>query len=124
MPHFLIVDDDAAVGRTLTRMLELDGHRVTAVQSGESALKCAVADRPDALLVDIRMPTMSGIDFLRHVRQDTRLRDIPVALLTGDYFLDDALLTEIHALGATVRYKPLWLEDISALAKTLVGKTA
>ena len=121
MPNFLIVDDDRAVAGTMTRMLELRGHRVTSAQSGASGLEIAARDLPDAILVDMRMPSMSGVEFLRHLRRDPRLQDTPVAIITGDYFLDQALLSEIHTLGATVRYKPLWLEDLTALAASLTG---
>ena len=121
MPHLLIVDDDVAVAGTLTRMLELRGYQVESAQSAESGLEIAARDRPDAILVDMRMPSMSGIEFLRHLRRDPRLQETPVAIITGDYFLDQTQLSEIHTLGATVRYKPLWLEDLAALAASLTG---
>ena len=121
MLHFLVVDDDVVVGQTFTRMLELDGHRVTAVLSAEAGLAVAAQERPDAVILDMRMPIFTGLDFLRRLRQDVRLREMPVALVTGDYFLNEQLLGEIYSLGATVRYKPLWLEDLSALAKSLVA---
>jgi CheY-like chemotaxis protein len=121
--HFLIVDDDLAVAGTLTRMLELRGYRVSSAQGAEAGLEMATREPPDAILVDMRMPSMSGIEFLRHLRRNPRLQDLPVAIITGDYFLDQTQLGEIHALGATVRYKPLWLEDLSALAASLTGKT-
>jgi CheY-like chemotaxis protein len=119
VPHLLIVDDDVAVAGTLTRMLELRGYQVDSAQSAESGLEIAARDRPDAILVDMRMPSMSGIEFLRHLRRDPRLHGTPVAIITGDYFLDQTQLSEIHTLGATVRYKPLWLEDLTALAASL-----
>ena len=45
---------------------------------------------------------------------------MPVAIVTGDYFLDDAVSRELHSLGAEVRFKPLWLEDLLALAGNLL----
>jgi CheY-like chemotaxis protein len=119
VPSFLIVDDEQAVATTLGRMLTLAGHEVTCAFSAETGLEMALDKPPDALLVDLRMPVVSGLEFLRRMRADPRLRELPIALVTGDYFLEDTLLAEVHALGATVRYKPLWLEDIIALADTL-----
>ena len=121
MSHFLIVDDDAAVARTLGRMLEMGGHQSTAVHSAEEGLLAALSAPPDAILVDLRMPVLSGVEFLRRLRQDATVRELPVALVTGDYFLEDSLLAEIQALGATVHYKPLWLEQVIALAEALTG---
>ena len=81
MPHLLIVDDDVAVAGTLTRMLELRGYQVESAQSAEGGLEMAALHRPDAILVDMRMPSMSGIEFLRHLRRDPRLQETPVAAL-------------------------------------------
>jgi hypothetical protein len=44
-----------------------------------------------------------------------------VAIVTGDYYLDDAQSAEIQALGAQLRYKPLWLEELVTLARDLLG---
>jgi hypothetical protein len=44
-----------------------------------------------------------------------------VAIVTGDYFLDDPTAAELKALGASLRFKPLWLEDLVALARTLLS---
>ena len=122
MSHFLIVDDDPAVARTLGKMLSTDGHEVTSAESAESGLEIAVTTPPHAILVDLRMPEISGVEFLRRLRKDPRAREVPVAVVTGDYFLEDDLLAEIRSLGATVSYKPLWLEDLLTLARTLTGR--
>ncbi len=121
MAHILIVDDDQVVGETFARMLSLDGYRVTTVQSAEAALTAASLEVPDALILDMRMPVVSGLDFLRQLRRDSRLRETPVAIVTGDYFLNEPVLAEMRALGATVRYKPLWMDDLSALTRSLLA---
>ena len=58
---------------------------------------------------------------LRELRSHGRLRETPVAIVTGDYFLNEPVLSELRTLGATVRYKPLWMEDLSALARSLLA---
>jgi DNA-binding response OmpR family regulator len=120
--HILIVDDDQVVGETFARMLTLEGYRVTSVQSVDAALAATATEAPDALIVDMRMPVVSGLDFLRLLRRDSRLREVPVAIVTGDYFLNEPILAEMRALGATVRYKPLWMDDLSALAQSLLAR--
>lgn len=122
MAHILIVDDDQVVGETFARMLTLSGYRVTTVQSVDSALVATSEEVPDALIVDMRMPVVSGLDFLRLLRRDGRLRDVPVAIVTGDYFLNEPILAEMRSLGATVRYKPLWMDALSALAQSLLAR--
>ena len=124
MAHILIVDDDQVVGETFARMLTLSGYRVTTVQSVDSALVATSEEVPDALIVDMRMPVVSGLDFLRLLRRDGRLREVPVAIVTGDYFLNEPILAEMRSLGATVRYKPLWMDDLSALAQSLLARAS
>jgi DNA-binding response OmpR family regulator len=122
--HILIVDDDQVVGETFARMLTLEGYRVTSVQSVDAALAATATEAPDALILDMRMPVVSGLDFLRLLRRDSRLREVPVAIVTGDYFLNEPILAEMRALGATVRYKPLWMDDLSALAQSLLARAS
>jgi hypothetical protein len=43
-----------------------------------------------------------------------------VAIVTGDYFMSEPVQHELRALGASIRFKPLWLEDLVALARTLI----
>ena len=63
---------------------------------------------------------VDGLQFLRLLRSKEGLQKIPVAIVTGDYFLDDAVSRELSGLGAEVRFKPLWLEDLLALARNLL----
>ena len=105
-------------------MLRLDGHEVTRVETAHEGLEAASTLLPDALILDMRMPAMGGLEFLRRLRSDDRMRTLPVGIITGDYFLDDDVLAELAALGAAVRYKPVWMDDLSALTRTLLGQAS
>ena len=118
----LIVDDDPSVADTFARLLKLEGFKVTTALDPAVGLELADSLRPQAIILDMRMPIVSGIQFLREVRARPHLVHIPVAIVTGDYFLSDALQKELKLLGAAVRFKPLWLEDLVALAKTLIPR--
>ncbi len=120
MARILIVDDDLAVSQTFARMLRLSGHEVATVETAALAFEDAGRHVPDALILDMRMPGSGGLDFLRRLRADDRLRAVPVGIVTGDYFLKDDVLAELSSLGATVRYKPLWMDDLAALTDTLL----
>jgi two-component system, OmpR family, response regulator PrrA len=116
----LIVDDDRSVADTFARMLRLEGFGVATALSAEAGLELAHQVRPDAIILDMRMPITSGLQFLRLIRSIPALAGVPVAIVTGDYFLSDPIQHELRALGASIRFKPLWLEDLIALAKALV----
>ena len=116
----LIVDDDEAVTQTFARMLELEGYAVRTAMTAEKGLIEAAEHHPDAIILDLRMPLVDGLGFLRQLRAKDELGKMPVAIVTGDYFLDDAVSKELKGLGAEVRFKPLWLEDLLALARNLL----
>ena len=117
----LIVDDDRSVADTFARMLKLEGFAVATAINAEAGLELADNVRPNAIILDMRMPITNGLQFLRTVRAKPHLVEIPVAIVTGDYFLSEPIQQELKSLGASIRFKPLWLEDLIALAKTLVA---
>ena len=116
----LIVDDDEGVTTTFARMLRLEGYQVYTAMSAETGLQEAEATLPDAIILDLRMPLVDGLGFLRRLRSSDQQRHVPVAIVTGDYFLDDSTSAELRQLGAALKFKPLWLEDLVALARTLL----
>ncbi len=118
--RILIVDDDEGVTQTFARMLRLEGYEVRTAFNAETGLREAIAVQPNAIILDLRMPLVDGLGFLRRLRDHATHRDIPVAIVTGDYFLDDDISTELRHLGAELRFKPLWLEDLVGLTRTLL----
>ena len=123
----LIVDDDESVTQTFASMLRLEGYQVRTAINAESGLRLAEESRPDAIILDLRMPLVDGLGLLRRLRAKAELRTTPVAIVTGDYFLEDEISNELRELGAELRFKPMWLEDLVGLARNLLerdGRTA
>lgn len=123
----LIVDDDEGVTQTFARMLRLEGFKVRTALTAETGLREAEECHPDAIILDLRMPLLDGLGFLRRLREHEHEHDLeratPVAIVTGDYFLDDVVSNELRELGAELRFKPLWLEDLVGLARNLLKVT-
>ena len=117
----LIVDDDRSVTDTFARMLKLEGFSVATALNASTGLELAENMRPDAIILDMRMPITNGLQFLRQVRARPHLVEVPVAIVTGDYFLPETIQQELKSLGASLKFKPLWLEDLITLAKALVS---
>lgn len=120
VPSILIVDDDEAVTQTFARMLELEGYAVRTAGSAENGLRQAREHLPDAIILDLRMPLMDGLGFLRRLRAYAGQETTPVAIVTGDYFLEDNVSAELRQLGAELKFKPMWLEDLVGLARNLM----
>ena len=121
--RILIVDDDEVVTQTFARMLRLEGYQVRTAITAENGLHVAQETQPDAIILDLRMPLVDGLGFLRRLRARAEQRTTPVAIVTGDYFLEDEISSELRQLGAELRFKPMWLEDLVGLARNLLGAT-
>lgn len=83
----LVVDDDATVRKTLSLHLENAGYRVFAAKNGEEALSALESHGVDLVLLDMRMPVISGINVLREIRERYNALNLPVIMLTRS---DDA----------------------------------
>lgn len=124
MGLILVVDDDEGVTQTFARMLRLEGYEVLTAANAETGLQLARQRHPDAIVLDLRMPLINGLGFLYRLRNDAAHRHTPVAIVTGDFLLDDELASEIADLDAEVRFKPLWEEELVDLARHLVSRAA
>jgi two-component system, OmpR family, response regulator MprA len=118
--HVLIVEHDELTTATYARMLRLEGYQVHTALSAEDGLRDLESRHADAIIADFRMPGINGLEFLRRLRARDDTRSTPVAIVTGDYFLDDTIPAELRGLGAEIRFKPLWLEDLANLVRGLL----
>jgi two-component system response regulator MprA len=83
--RILVVDDEEMVRNFLQRMLERQGYAVDVAATGEEGMaRARGAQRPDAILLDLNMPGISGADVCRALKQDPDTSAIPVILLSGD----------------------------------------
>jgi CheY-like chemotaxis protein len=82
-PLVLVVDDDPDIRETLASVLESAGYRVVLAEHGAQALVALHHAIPDAMLVDLLMPVMSGWELLQIIREDERWSKIPVIVLSA-----------------------------------------
>jgi len=79
----LVVDDSITVRRVTQRLLERNGMRVLTAKDGVDAVSLLQDNLPDIILLDIEMPRMDGYEVAAHVRNDPRLKDIPIVMITS-----------------------------------------
>jgi two-component system response regulator MprA len=118
----LVIDDDEGVRLTFSYVLTLEGYSVQVAATAEEALGHVESERPDAILLDLTMPFINGVGFLYRLRQDPANQGIAVAVITGVPALDDATLNDLRTLSARVWHKPLSIEDIQQVARTLLTR--
>ncbi|MDH4073201.1 MAG: response regulator, partial [Gammaproteobacteria bacterium] len=82
-PLALVVDDSITVRRVTERLLERNGIRVLTAKDGLDAISVLQEAKPDIILLDIEMPNMDGYEFATHVRNDRRVSDVPIIMITS-----------------------------------------
>jgi len=122
MATLLIVDDDEATRYSLMRLLQTEGHTIHTAVDGVGAMQRVVAFAPDAILLDVRMPIANGLMFLRALRANPHYAWTPVAVITGDYFLDQEVSDELMRLGAAIYFKPVWFSNLTEIVDRLLGQ--
>lgn len=106
--RILLIDDDRSLREVLHEALKLIGHQVRSSASGVEALALLRNEGlPELILLDQMMPEMSGIEFLAQIEKDSKLRNIPVVLMTG--------LNHVQSGTLPVLKKPFSLEELEAL---------
>ena len=81
--RILVADDDKTILQVLEHVLSGDGYEVTCVTDGAQAVALARRDPFDLILLDVQMPQLDGLEAARQLRQDARLADVPIVMLTG-----------------------------------------
>jgi DNA-binding NtrC family response regulator len=108
----LIVDDEAPLRRVLERMLGRQGLRVVGAGSAETAYELVAAEQPDALLLDIRLPTMSGLALYLAIVHRWPLLEGRIAIMTGDAEADEVRTWLEHHHCVVIR-KPFNVREVS-----------
>jgi DNA-binding response OmpR family regulator len=94
----LIAEDDEVLLRTLYLALHEEEYTIASASDGETALKMTERLKPDLVLLDLLMPKMSGFDYLRSVKANVALKNIPVIVLSNLGDRDD--IEKAKTLGA------------------------
>ncbi len=118
----LIVDDDVTLARAFAQVLGGHGYDVRLAGGAEEALRELDRSRPDAILLDLRMPLINGLGFLYRIRAMAAYQSTPVIVITGDSTLGKEVLVELGELGAQVHFKPITVNDLLATTDALVRR--
>ncbi len=115
----LIVDDEQDILEFLSYNLKKQGFEISVSSNGNEAIAKAQNFFPDAIIADIRMPEMDGIEMCRQIRKTETLRHIPVLFLTADN--DEYLAMSAHYSGGTQYLnKPARINIISEMIKEMI----
>ena len=120
----LIVDDDPGAAEAFGPMLNSRGYEVCVALDAESGMTQLHRCAPVAVVIDLHLPTLDGVEFVRRLRASARHSNIPAAVVTGDYLVDDAVSAELQKMGVRLFFKPLWEDDLNRIIRNLVREEA
>jgi len=115
----LVVDDDLAVCRSIDRALRLEGYEVDTVATGHEALDAVTHNSPDALVLDLQLPDLDGLQVCRRIRDAGN--DTPILMLTARHGIDDRV-QGLDAGADDYLVKPFALEELLARLRALLRR--
>lgn len=124
MAKVLVVDDDSTARSLLVTVLGYAGHEVQEAQNGAEALGRITHAMPELIIVDLLMPTMDGLEFLRRAREDAALAAIPVVFSTASYLEAEAQTMAALCGVEHIITKPAEPEQIFAIVNDALGTQA
>ena len=119
MPHVLVVEDDRAVRDSLRRSLEFNGYRVSTAEDGAEALAGIAALDPDAVVMDVMMPRLDGLETTRALRAVGNR--VPILMLTARDAVDDRV-DGLDAGADDYLTKPFALDELLARLRALLRR--
>lgn len=115
-PKILVVDDEPDVVMLIERTLKAEGLDVIRAYDGLEALDLAIREKPDLILLDIMMPTMSGYEVCEQIKANPETQQIPVVCLSSAH-TPDARAHSLHVGALTFITKPFLTAELVAQVK-------
>jgi CheY-like chemotaxis protein len=121
MARILIAEDEPDIRELVAFTLRFAGHEVTATSNGEEALQQASQIIPDIIIMDVRMPKMTGYDACRAMKADILLKDIPVVFLSAKG-QDSEIQTGLSVGAEEYLLKPFAPDQLAERVKAILAK--
>jgi two-component system cell cycle response regulator DivK len=116
-PFALIVEDDRDIVALFRHVLDVAGYHTEIVLDGKDAMDRLLSHRPDIVLLDLQLPSMSGMEILQRMRADEQLSTVPVVVITAYSHYSDSLPVEPDLL----LLKPVDINQLSNLVQRLLA---
>jgi len=112
MAHILVAEDERDIRELINFTLVFAGHQVTQAANGAEAVELAPKVKPDLIMMDVRMPKMTGYEACRQIKQIDDVKNIPVIFLSAKG-QDEEVQTGLEAGAVAYILKPFSPEDLT-----------
>jgi CheY-like chemotaxis protein len=117
----IIVEDEPDTAEMFAEMMRLAGYNVLKSYGGTSAIALISEKKPDAVVLDVMMPDLSGMEVMKFMRRDPRLADIPVVVVSAKSLPSD-IKSGLDAGASVYLTKPVAFQDLNeAVSKAMEG---
>lgn len=120
MARILIAEDERDIRELITFTLRFAGHEVIATANGEDAYNTALTEIPDLILLDVRMPRMTGYETCEHLKAEDSTQHIPVVFLSAKG-QETEVQTGLQAGAAEYILKPFSPDQLTARITAILG---
>lgn len=114
-PFALLIEDDRDVATLFRHVLDLAGYRSESILDGKEAMDRLASVSPDIVLLDLQLPNMSGVEILKRMRADERMKTIPVVVVTAYAYYANSLPVKPDLF----LLKPVDIHDLTSLIQKL-----
>ena len=121
MPKILIAEDEPDIRDLVAFTLRFAGYEVVAANNGEEAVQMASREIPDLILLDVRMPRMTGYDACRAIKANPELKDIPVVFLSAKG-QESEIQTGLEAGAEEYLLKPFAPDQLTDRVRAILAK--
>lgn len=121
MAKILIAEDEPDIRELVAFMLRFAGYEVLAASNGEEAVQTATREVPDLVLMDVRMPRMTGYDACRIMKANPDLRDIPVVFLSAKG-QESEIQSGLEAGAEEYLLKPFSPDELTNRVRSILSK--
>jgi len=121
MAKILVAEDERDIRELITFTLNYAGHQVVAVANGEEAVEATLHEMPDMILMDVRMPKMTGYEACQKIKSNREIQHIPIVFLSAKG-QEAEIRTGLDAGGTEYLLKPFAPMELTARVNELLAK--
>ncbi|HVA44838.1 MAG TPA: response regulator [Pirellulales bacterium] len=121
--RLLVIDDNHDAADTMAMLLRVMGHQASVAYSGATGVERAIAESPDAVILDLGLPEIDGYEVARRIRQHSHLAQVPLVAVTG-YGQDSDRERSLEAGLAAHIVKPVDSRKLGEILATVVRSKA